>query len=255
MAKITNQSSLTSKYTLPDGGEEVNNIQSNVSQTENMTLSFTKERKSAKDYGFPKDNILQTLTLTNSSDYEITDIRIKDNISADGTFKAGSLKIDETPYPDYDPVTGFTLPNSIGVSHSSVITYELEIAEEPQSDIINVQSTITYSVNEVDDLVETSNIVEISIKTESITIEKTSTKSVVIKGQTLTFQNVVKNNGNLTNTEVVFKDDIPEGTTFVENSVYIDNENKVGYDPAVGFSLEDLTPGAVVTILFDVTVN
>lgn len=255
MAKITNQSSLTSKYTLPDGGEEVNNIQSNISQTENMTLSFTKERKSAKDYGFAKDSILQTLTLTNSSDYEITDVRIKDNISAGGTFKTGSLKIDETPYPDYDPVTGFTLPSSIGVSQSSVITYELEIAEEPQSDIINVQSTITYSVNEVDDLVENSNIVEISIKTESITIEKTSTKSVVIKGQTLTFQNVVKNNGNLTNTEVVFKDDIPEGATFVENSVYIDNENKVGYDPAVGFTLEDLTPGAVVTILFDVTIN
>lgn len=255
MAKITNQSSLTSKYTLPDGTEQTNSVQSNISETENMTLSFTKERTSAKTYGFPGDSILQTLTLTNSSDYPVENVNITDNISVDGSFKSGTLKIDGAPYPDYDISTGITLPNEIGSQQVVVITYELEIASTPQSDIVNVQSTINYSVDKVDNLVENSNIIELSIVTEDIIIEKTSTKTVVIKGQTLTFKNVVKNNGSLTNTEVTFKDDIPDGTTFVPNSVYIDDVNKPDLDPSVGFRLEDLVAGAVVTILFDVVIN
>lgn len=60
-----------------------------------MTQSFLKEKSSAKKFASPGDEIEQTITLTNNSDYEITNIQIQDELSAGANFKAGSLTVDE----------------------------------------------------------------------------------------------------------------------------------------------------------------
>lgn len=254
MSKITNQSSLTSKYSLPDSSEEESEVQSNISSTEYMTDSFKKVRSSAKQFGNPGEEIVQTLLLTNNSEYEITNINIKDTIGTGATFKAGSVEIDGTPQADYDPITGFTI-DSLAKYASTSITYTITIDDAPTTDNINIISDITYSVNEIDNLEEKSNIVSIQIGTQNVKIVKTSDLSVVIAGQTLTFQNEIHNEGNYVNTNLVFKDPIPAGTTFIEDSVEIDNEVKAGLNPATGFPLNDLNPGDKIVVKFKVKVD
>lgn len=254
MSKITNQSSLTSKYTLPDNTQKESEVQSNISSTEYMTDSFTKVRSSAKDFGSPGDELVQTLVLTNNSEYEITNIRVIDTIGDGATFKDGTLEVKGVARADESPITGFTI-DSMAQNDSVTVTYTITIDSLPTTDVVNLVSDITYSVNEATDLTEKSNIVSIDIGEQVVTITKTSDMSVVISGQTLTFQNTIRNNGDYVNTDLVFKDPIPAGTTFITDSVEINNEIKPGLDPSTGFPLDDLNPGDEIVVRFKVKVG
>ena len=254
MAKITNISQVTSKYELPDQSIKGSDVKSNESSTENMTTSFIKLRTSAKDYGEPNEEIEQTITLTNNSEYTITSINIKDTIGAGATFKAGSVTINEESKPNEDIVTGINLED-ITASGVTIIKYLLVVDASPTVERVDSYSTITYSVNETTDLEENSNTTNLNLSKNMIVITKTSDKSVVIKGQKIKFQNVITNTGNLKNTDVEFKDPIPEGTTFVNGSVMVNGVVQGGSNPSVGFKIDDLEPNATVTVTFEVTVD
>lgn len=255
MSKITNQSEVTSQYTLPDTSTKQSSVQSNVSSTEYMTTSFVKLRSTAKNYGEPDDEIEQTLVLTNNSEFKIFGVNIKENIGPDATFKEGSVTIDGEEQPTLNIVNGFDLPEDIEASETKTIKFTIVVNNSLTSDILNMNSTITYSVNEVTDLTENTNVVTIDLTNNIITIKKTSDKTAVISGDTLMFQNVIKNEGKMTNTNVVFKDAIPAGTTFKEGSVKVNEEVKADANPAVGIALEDIAPNAEITVTFEVTIN
>ncbi len=256
MSKIENQSVLTSKYQLPDLSEKELETKSTISSTEYMTDSFKKVRTSAKSYGMADEEIIQTLTLTNDSEYDITVTDIKETISEAGSYKPGSVTVDGVEKPDFDLMAGFALENPITKNGGeTVITYVLTISDAPSTDIVNAQSAITYSVNERDDLKENSNTVDISIVTEKLVFTKTSDKSAVIKGETLVFMHEIKNEGTTKNTELFFKDELPAGVTFDAGSVKINEVVNADADPATGFSLGDLDVGATVKVEFSVTVN
>lgn len=255
MAKIINKSHVSSKYELPDQTQKTSEVDSNQSETENMTLSFTKDKSVAKNFGMPGDEILASLLLSNESDAEVSNIRLKETIGTGATFKAGSVKIDGTPQPDMDIVTGLTLPNSIASNASLNITYTLVIDSEPTVQNFALKTNVTYDVDEITDLSEDTEEIVVDISENKISIEKTSDKSAVISGQTLMFQNVIKNTGGLKNTELFFTDPIPEGTTFVPGSVKVDQVQKEDFDPAVGFSLGELDANSQIEVTFEVKVN
>lgn len=251
MSKITNTSTLTSTYELPDGSRVSNSVTSNVSSTENMTTSFTKLRETDREYATPSDVIKQTLTLNNTSEFTISNVNIKDLISANATFKEGSLKIDGVATSgDLDPTVGFDLTNDIGPNTSVVITYDLQIDAEVESDIINLLSEVKYSVNEVENLLEQSNQVQIQIIESKITITKTATPEVVIVGQMITIKDVIENKGTTTNTSVNLTENLPSDVEFVTGSIKIDDVEKTDLTLDGGLSLEDLTPGKTITVEF-----
>lgn len=65
----------------------------------------------------------------------------------------------------------------------------------------------------------------------------------------------VTNEGNVEINDINFTDNIPQGVTFVENSVYVNNVNYPAYSPDVGYSMGNLSPNQSVTTRFKVTVN
>ena len=255
MAKIENTSKITSKFELPDSSTSEYTTGSNIAVVENTTTGFTKVRQSEKSNVLPEDKVKQTLTLTNLSEDSITDITVKDTISSDANFVYNSVTINGESKPDLNPVVGFNLENELAPNENFVIEYQIQIAVEPTTDSINTVSTVYYSTRGETGLSENSNVVEMDISIEKITIKKTSTLSAVIKGQTLTFQNVIKNEGNKINTDVVFKDILPPEVEFVENTVKFDGELQENLNPVTGFSLNDLNPHDEITITFDVLVK
>ena len=88
----------------------------------------------------------------------------------------------------------------------------------------------------------------------NLTITKTVDKNVAVKGEILTYTTVLTNTGSLILTNIVFKDEIPNGTAFVLESVEIDGVNFPTYNPEVGFDIQDLsaTESAVVTFKVEV---
>ena len=102
---------------------------------------------------------------------------------------------------------------------------------------------------------ENTNTLTIQLENNKIVIEKTSDKSAVISGETLTYTIVIKNEGNMENTNVMFKDELPSSVTFVEDSVKIDDVESPGSDPNTGFELLTLAPERQIKVSFEVTIN
>lgn len=255
MGKILNTSSLSAKYILPDMSERQINIESNTTSTENMTTSFEKKRSSAQNFGVPGESITQTITLTNNSEYELTNVSIKDDIGQGATFKSGSVRIGGTDYAQFDPVQGFTLQSPISANGNVIVTYDIVVDEMPTTDQINLVSNITYTVDGKETFTEKTNVVEIQIEEAKVEIQKSVNKTIAISGDTLSFVNVITNSGNVKVENVVFTDILPEGTTFVTGSVTIDSTTQPDADPTKEITLNDLEVNDEITLSFDVKVS
>lgn len=255
MSKITNKSTISSKYTMPDSTTHTYNAESNVSTSEYMTDSFLKVRSSSTASVVPSQKIRQTLVLTNNSDYDIENIKITDTIGTGANFEYGSLTIDSQAKPELDPTMGFNLETTLLKNGGNVtIAYDITIDNPISVNQFSTISVVSYEVNEMT-FTEQSNTVLTTVVNEKITIEKSANVLAVVSGQKITFTNVITNEGNMTNTNIMFYDPIPEGTSFVQGSVKINNVSQDSYDPQIGFALDDLGAGQTTTVTFDVLVN
>ena len=100
-----------------------------------------------------------------------------------------------------------------------------------------------------------SNPVAVYIIARDMTIEKSVDKAYAVKGDILTYTSVIKNTGSVPVTDVMFQDDIPAGTTFVDGSVTVDGVSYPAYNPQTGFFAANLTPQASVSVTFQVQIN
>ena len=100
-----------------------------------------------------------------------------------------------------------------------------------------------------------SSELKITVLQNKISLLKTATPSAVKSGDEITYTIMITNAGEMTNTDLLFTDEIPTGTAFVENSVKIDDIEKAGYNPADGFALNDLEANGSIKVEFKVLVN
>lgn len=254
MAKILNTSLLTANYVLPDMTKKEISVNSNTTSTENMTTSFEKTRSSQKAFAFAGDKLLQTINLANNSDYDISQVNIRDDIGLGGSFEGGSVQVNGTSYPDYDISAGFLLPVDIAKGERVSITYNIIIEADPQTDIVNLVSNISYMADG-ESLQEQTNKDEISIESVQMVITKSASKSVVKKGDEITFTNIIENKGSANATDIVFTDPLPTGVTFVEGSLLIDGIKDEDGDPTKGVSLADIVKGGQRMVVFSVKVT
>lgn len=251
---ILNTSSLTAKYTLPDQAEKTYSTKSNPSKTENMSVLFVKDKSSMFEYGSPNDEIQQNIILSNESESEITEIRLVETIGNGAHFKPGSVTIEDVPYENMDITNQITLPNSLPPNTSALVSYILVIDEQPNVDSVALKTNVTFNVNEIQDMSEDTPEVTIAITENKLTIQKTSERAA-LSGSTLVYTNVITNTGKYKNTNIVFTDQIPVGTTFVNGSVKINNQDQPTFNPADGFALDDMEIGTQTTITFSVKVD
>lgn len=221
----------------------------------NETDNFLVSRRASQDFGNPGETINQTITLYNKTDYDISGVYIKDTISEGATYKNNSLAIGGISY-SVNPTQGFNVNQIIAPGNSETITYSI-IMDDPIPEGIkkvDLYSVVDYKYGKTT-LSKTSNVYSIEVPHGEIVIVKTSDKTIAIKGQKLLFQSIVKNTGSLQNTNVVFNDNIPEGTTYIPKSVKIDDVSYPEYDPQVGFSLENIDGKSQKVVTFEVLVN
>lgn len=198
---ILNKSSITAEYTTPDQTTKTLSALSNESKTENMTVAFVKDKSSMLDYAAAKEEVLQSIILTNESLSDIENIRLKETIGQGASFKEGSVTLDDVSYPNFDLVKGITLPNKLVPNSGIVVSYILVIDDKPTVNSVSLKTNTTYDVNEIRNLSEDTLEIVIDITDNKIVIEKTSSQSVVISGTEFMYQNVIKNIGKVANTK------------------------------------------------------
>lgn len=216
---------------------------------------FIITRRGATEIVNPGEIVNQTITLYNKTSYEISGVHVKDTITSGASYYPNSLQIGGISYT-VNPFTGFDVNEIIAPGNSETITYKL-VLDDPLPEgvrTIDVYTTVDFKIYRTS-YTKNSDIYTIETPHGDIVIDKTSDKTIVIKGQKIKFQNVVRNTGSLQNTDVFFKDDIPTGTTFVEESVTIDGTSYPEYNPQDGFSLGEINGKSRKTVTFEVIVD
>lgn len=252
---ISNKAQTSSKITAETGEVvEVTNT-SNTLVTNKIDSDILVEKTSEKSWSLPKGKVKVTTTITNNTDQNLENIRVSDTLSNGAVFVTGSVKIGSQTYDEFNPITGFTLPVTLGGSGADMFfEYEIELLEYLDEDVIKNNTTIAVNFDSKSFNI-TSNDLEIKVLHNDVSLLKYADTTAVKSRDELTYTIEISNSGTLTNTEVFFSDTIPEGTSFVENSVTVDTETKQGFNPNSGFLLGTLLPNQIIMVKFKVKID
>lgn len=252
---ITNRANLSSKITSESGEQFDVSAQSNALIVYDLTKDVTIEKSAEREWTLPGSRVIMTTTITNNMDVQIDDVTILDSLGSDATFVEGTLKAGSQQYPDDNPITGATLPVTIGAQGGQMeFSYEVEVAQTPLTSSFDNISNITATIAG-NSYTMSSNEVTVHILENEIYLLKTADKIYVKPNDVVTFTIKISNAGTLTNTDVVLFDPIPEGATFVAGSVKVGGTEYASANPADGISIHDLSAGDEVSVEFKVTID
>ena len=82
----------------------------------------------------------------------------------------------------------------------------------------------------------------VSVNTATVNPTKSANRTFVDIGDVITYTISLQNNGTVPSTNIVLTDPIPNGTTFIPNSVTIDGVSQPNSNPENGISIGTLNP-------------
>ncbi|MES5955951.1 hypothetical protein QCI42_21660 [Bacillus fungorum] len=205
------------------------------------------------------DVLTYTVTLTNTGNVPADNTLFTDPIPNGTTFVPNSVTVDGAPLPGADPAVGFTV-GSVPPGASVTVSFQVTVTSIPvPNPAVNIATTtFQYTVNPNLPPVSgtsTSNPATTQVNNAALTSVKTVNHAFANIGDVLTYTVTLTNTGNVPADNTLFTDPIPNGTTFVPNSVTVNGAPLPGADPAVGFTVGSIPPGASVTVSFQVTVT
>lgn len=252
---ILNTAQLSSAILSPSGEQVSLQTNSNTNSINNIDTDILITKTSEKNWILPSKQITVTTTIVNNTDNNISNINFSDTISEGASFVEGSVKIGSVTYANLDVISGFTMPVTLGGSGGELsLSYQIVADKYIISDSFNNQSTISFEMDSKT-FTLSSNTLNITIVNNDISILKTANTTAVKSGDIITYTINITNSGTYKNTNLIFTDNIPENTEFVENSVTINSETKTGFNPADSFELPDLEIDGSITITFKVSVK
>ena len=222
-------------------------------------ISSTKSQTTENnlDYVVEGEKITYTITVTNAGDLE-KNVIVKDEIPEGTTFVEGSINIVENGTEKEGTFTKDNLESGIevnvGAQNETTLTFQVTVNDLPegiyQSAITNIANVDGTNTNEVTEELKKAHV-RIGKTSEPASGEK------VTANDEIRYVIVLENKEGTAPSTLVVKDSIPEGTTFVEGSIRVN-------DTDLGNTLEDLTTDGITvdipagetrTVEFKVKVN
>lgn len=205
------------------------------------------------------DVILYATILTNNGNIPASNVTFTDIIPAGTTFLPNSVMINGVPIANANPANGIFI-GTIGANSSRTVSFEVFVPTIPAVNPITNQSGTTFqytydpSKPAVMQMVA-SNTVQTTINNASISATKSADKQFANVNDIITYTTTLTNNGNTLASNVVFTDVIPNGTSFIPNSVTVNGNIIPNVNPASGIAIDPINPNANTTISFQVQVN
>ncbi len=118
------------------------------------------------------------------------------------------------------------------------------------------ETQFSYTLPDGQTVTETreSNIVTTEVLTDEFTKVKSSNRTFLQEGEVATQTVVLTNNSQQNISNIIFKDILTGGGTYVVGSV-VNGVSQPTYDLVAGFSVNDLAPGQFVTITYNIQAN
>ncbi|MEG2457773.1 MAG: hypothetical protein RSB41_02660 [Bacilli bacterium] len=204
-----------------------------------------------KSFANKGDILTYTVTINNPNDFVINNVLMSDPIPA-GTTYMGNLIV-SSPYSGTNPQSGITI-NSIAPMGNATVSWQVQVNSDTQTaSVSNVASVSVPGGNSGN-----TNIVTTKINNADLTSTGNFIKSVdklnAVAGDELTYTLALRNTGNVSANNVVVKDIIPAGTTYVPFSTT--SSLPFTGDASSFITLSSpIIPGGNETISFKVKIN
>lgn len=198
------------------------------------------------------------------------------NVTQNGSSTSNSVTTTgvNTPptVPDYNVTTPINTPVSgtvVGTdADGNPLTYTLNSPPSNGTVVVNLDGTWTYTPNlsftGIDSFQVTVSdgkggtaisTVTINVNAPKFNPIKTADKTNAKAGDVVTYTVSLTNNGSVAANNVTFTDNIPVGTTFVPNSVFVNGSQQSGASPITGVLIGTIGVGTTINITFQATVN
>ncbi|MEG0981538.1 MAG: hypothetical protein RSE52_07250 [Erysipelotrichaceae bacterium] len=254
IAQINNVASIS----IPSGTSGNTNIVKTMINNADLNSSGNFIKTVDKTIAQPGDILTYNLSLHNTGNVSANQVVVTDLIPQGTTYVAAST-IASLPFSG-DPTTMITLNAPIGANTTATISFKVKVGNTlplvnpiPNKADVNYAYTVDPALPNGSSETGTSNTVETKIIKAQLSLNKTSDKNISYLGDTITYQILVKNNGNVALDLIELSDAIPNGTSYIPGSLSV-SAPFVG-TPAGGIKLTNsLVPGASVAISFQVKV-
>ncbi|MGN7193181.1 DUF7507 domain-containing protein [Bacillus mycoides] len=251
--RIQNQS--TSRYTI-NGEEQIST--SNITFTEVISANVIATKTTPIQYADLQTIIPYTISITNNGNIQVENIIVTDIIPANTSFIENSVIVNGTARPNDNPLSGIQIDN-IPPNTTATILFQVRVTSIPQTNPISNTSTIEYEYTVPDRPPITETIISSAAVTEihhaNLNSNKTVDLAFATVDDTLTYTITLNQTGNVSADDVVIQDIIPQGTTFIENSVIVNGETVPGVNPVSGIPIGTIIVGGDAIASFQVTVT
>ncbi|PFY99319.1 DUF7507 domain-containing protein [Bacillus wiedmannii] len=255
---ISNSSSIQFQHIVDPSQPAITQTTSSNTATTTINSAILTTTKSAdKSIVSVGDTITYTTTITNTGNTPATNITFTSAIPANTTFIPNSVTINGLQQIGAQPALGVIIPN-IAPGETVTVTFQVNVISVPPSSSIMGNDTILYSYT-VDPSAApattstSTNIVTNPVLDAMITMVKSVDQTLVTLGDTITYTTILTNSGNTNATNITFTDLIPDGTTFIIDSVTIDGITQIGLNPNTGITIGAIAPNNSIAIAFQVT--
>ncbi|MGL4848489.1 MAG: DUF7507 domain-containing protein, partial [Clostridium sp.] len=200
-------------------------------------------------------NIRYTITIKNTGNVDANNVIVKDNLPQEVSYVPGSLTVDGVANSGDIQAgvnVGTVVPNgTVNVAFTVVVN------TLPANGKIENTATVDYkfTVDGIDkNVTTTTGVLTNSVINGKLSVLKVSDKQYADVGEEILYSIIIKNEGNIDINTVSLKDTIPEGTSFVKDSLGVNNVAVPGADPTLGYSVGKISINEVKTISFKVKV-
>nr|WP_202113169.1 DUF11 domain-containing protein [Paenibacillus sp. MMS18-CY102] len=243
--QLINQASATYTYTLPDSRTLDGSLSSNTLSIQVSAPNVAVAKTSNVPTAIVGDTVTYSIAVTNSGIAPINNVIVVDSIPNGTSFVAGSVTVDTLSRPAASPSAGISI-GTIAPGATATVTFDVSITSLPSPAQLSNQASATFTSGSFSGTAF-SNTVIVPVYLPIIAILKTGSTTNATVGDTVTYELHITNTGNLP-AEVTLNDPIPSGGSFIPNSVQVNGVPQPGANPAAGFSIGTVNPGALVVV-------
>ncbi|GFZ30003.1 hypothetical protein CSC2_05290 [Clostridium zeae] len=239
---VSNTANITFSYRINPNGPDIPVIvNSNAVTTQINQGSITLNKTVDKAFATMGYVLTYTIVVTNTGNVRADNVIFTDNLQSDISFNQGSVKINGTTMPDYNPNAGFTLGNIEPLSQV-IVVFTATVVDAPTQDaVLNTAfGTFSYKINpngSYYNKTTQSNTVSTIIVKPNLNATKVVNKAYATLQDLLNYSVLVKNTGNTPISQLFFGDFLSDGAIFKAGTVTIDGVSYPTYDPLIGFNL------------------
>ncbi|PGT61686.1 hypothetical protein COD86_02090 [Bacillus cereus] len=257
---IQNQGTVSSTYVVTPSEPPVTKITPTpITETHVDTVIVTPTKSANRQFVDIGDTITYTVTFQNLGTVPATNVNLTDPIPPGATFITNSVTINGVPAPGENPELSISL-GTVNVGETITVTYQVTVTSLPPDGTIRNQASFTYQYqpNPSEPPVTTTTTtpsVNIPINNPNPTTTKSADRQIADLGDTITFTVTFQNRGTVPATNVIVKDTLPSGVSFVPGSVVVNGASHLGENPEIGIPVGTVNPGQSITVTFQGVVN